>query len=135
MALIVWSSRYELQVPEIDQQHRRLVDLVNELDMAMQQGQGKAAVGRVLEGLVAYTQYHFGHEEQLMEETRYPGSERHRREHIAFVKKLIDLRDAHRRGSLGLSIAVMTFLSDWLVGHIQGTDREFVPHVLEPATR
>jgi len=133
MALVTWSARYELKIPEVDSQHRRLIEMINDLDSAMQQGQGKIAVGRILDGFVAYTQYHFGREEQLMDAVRYPGSARHQREHIAFITRLIDLRDGHRKGQIALSIGAMSFLSDWLVSHIQGTDREFVPHVLEAA--
>ncbi|MDO8836631.1 MAG: bacteriohemerythrin [Vicinamibacterales bacterium] len=135
MALIAWSNRLELGVIEIDKQHQRLVDMVNELDAAMQQGRGKTAVCAVLDGLVSYTQYHFGAEEKLMMDSGYAGSERHRQEHVAFVKKLVDLRDAHRQGQLGLSITVMSFLSDWLSTHIMGTDRQYVPHLAPKAAR
>lgn len=135
MALIAWSNRLELGVAEIDKQHRGLVDMVNELNAAMQQGRGKTAVGTVLDGLVSYTEYHFGAEEKLMTDSGYAGTDRHRQEHLAFVTTIIDLREAHRQGRLGLSTSVMSFLSDWLSSHIMGTDRQYVPHLAATAAR
>lgn len=135
MSLIEWNARLSLGIDEIDHQHRKLIEMINELDRAMEQGQGKAAIGRVLDGLVAYTQFHFGAEEKLMERCGYPGSERHKTEHVAFVKKLIDFKGGYARGQLGLSIAVMSFLSTWLTEHIQGTDRQYVPHMTAAFSR
>jgi hemerythrin-like metal-binding protein len=130
MALIQWTSKLSLNVDEIDRQHRKLVDMINELDAAMGQGMGKAAVGKILDGLVAYTQFHFGAEEKLLAEHKYPGFERHKHEHETFVKKLIDFKAGYAKGQLGLSISVMSFLSTWLTDHIMGTDRQYAPHLL-----
>lgn len=131
MALIQWTDQLELNVLEIDRQHRRLVDIINELDEAMGVGRGKDVVKSVLDRLVDYTVYHFGSEEHLLEVHNYPGVVRHKAQHIEFVKKLIDLRDACGRQQIGLPIAVMSFLSDWLVDHIKGTDRQYVAHLAE----
>ena len=124
-----WNRELEINIPEIDRQHQKLVALINELDAAMQDGRGKAVIGAVLDKLVDYTVYHFGAEEHLMDEHHYPGSVRHKTQHVEFVKKLIDFRSAYADGSLGLSISVMAFLCDWLAEHIMGTDRQYVPHL------
>jgi hemerythrin len=129
MSLIEWNARLSLGIDEIDTQHRKLIELINDLDRAMEQGKGKAVIGRTIDGLVAYTQFHFGAEEKLMTECGYPGVERHKLDHVAFVKKLIDFKYGYAKGQIGLSIAVMSFLSNWLTGHIQGTDRQYVPHM------
>jgi hemerythrin len=52
-----------------------------------------------------------------------------------FVKKLIDFKGGYAKGQLGLSIAVMSFLSGWLTDHILGTDRQYVPHMTEALSR
>lgn len=135
MSLIEWSPRLSLGIDEIDHQHRKLIELINDLDRAMEQGQGKAVIGRTLDGLVAYTQFHFSAEEKLMDRCSYPGSERHKGEHVAFVRKLIDFKTGYAAGQLGLSIAVMSFLSTWLTEHIQGTDRQYVPHMTSACSR
>jgi hemerythrin-like metal-binding protein len=126
---IQWKSELEVNIPEIDRQHQKLVALINDLDAAMQDGRGKDVVGAVLDRLVDYTVYHFGAEEHLMDEHHYPGSVRHKAQHVEFVKKLIHFRSAYSEGRVGVSINVMTFLCDWLVEHIMGTDRQYVPHL------
>ena len=131
MALIEWTDKMALNILEVDRQHQKLVGLINELDDAMQHGRGRDVVGAVLERLVDYTVYHFGTEEHLLETHNYPGSVRHKLQHVEFVKKLIEFRDALARREISLSIQVMSYLSDWLVDHIQGTDRQYVGHLAE----
>jgi len=135
VTLIQWDSRLALNVGEIDKQHQKLVVMVNTLNAAMQQGKGKDAVGQILDGLVSYTQYHFGAEERLLDQHGYPESPTHKTEHVAFVKKIGEFKEEYRQGKLGLSIGVMTFLSDWFRCHIMGTDRKYVPHLIAMGVR
>jgi len=135
VTLIQWDSRLALNVGEIDTQHQKLVAMVNALNAAMQQGKGKVAVGQILDGLVSYTEYHFGAEEQLMDQFGYPESPTHKTEHVAFVKKIGEFKEEYRQGRLGLSVGVMTFLSDWLRCHIMGTDKKYVPHLIARGVR
>jgi hemerythrin len=135
MALITWDSRLALNLDEIDRQHQKLVAMINDLDAAMQHGKGKEAIGKILEGLVAYTQFHFGTEERLLEQHAFPAAASHKGEHVAFVKKISDFKTGYAKGQLGLSIGVMTFLSDWLRGHIMGTDRAYAAHLTSAGVR
>jgi hemerythrin len=135
VTLIQWDSRLALNVGLIDNQHQKLVAMVNSLNAAMLEGKGKEAVGRILDGLVSYTQYHFGAEERLMDQHGYPESPMHKSEHLAFVKRIGDFKEEYSQGTLGLSIGVMTFLSDWLRNHIMGTDKKYVPHMVEKGVR
>ena len=135
MTLIQWDSRLALNVGEIDKQHQKLVSMVNDLSTAMLEGRGKEAVGHILDGLVSYTQYHIGAEEHLLDQHGYPESPAHKTEHVAFVKKIQEFRDDYGRGKLGLSIDVMTFLSEWLRGHIMVIDKQYVPHLVAKGVR
>lgn len=125
MALIKWDDRLALNIPELDSQHQKLVALINELDSAMHQRQSREAVGRILDGLVSYTEYHFGVEERLFEAHGLDGSAAERGEREAFVRRMSDFKAGHARGQVGLSVGVMTFLSEWLRSHITGADRVF----------
>ena len=62
-----WNTAYELGVRQVDDEHRRLFGLAESLHEAMLEGQGKAILHNLLTSLIAYTNYHFKHEEQLME--------------------------------------------------------------------
>lgn len=110
----------------IDSQHRKLVSMINALNDAMRQGKGKEVLGKIMNGLYAYTATHFKTEEKYFEQLDYPETNKHVSEHTAFVKKVADFRAGFAKGKLGLSVDVINFLSDWLRDHIQGSNRRYV---------
>jgi hemerythrin len=135
MRLIRWNDTLCLNITEIDQQHRKLVDVINELNEAMRQSKGKALLGKILAGLVAYAGTHFRTEERILDRLGYPETARHKAEHAAFVKKVAEFRQGFESGKLGLSLQVMTFLSDWLQHPIKGTDKTYVPFLQQNGVR
>ena len=64
MALIEWNDEYSVKVKEIDQQHMKLVNLINELHLAMKEARGREVVGKILTDLISYTKFHFSTEER-----------------------------------------------------------------------
>lgn len=127
MALIQWNNGLSVNVAEIDGQHQKLIQMINELHDAMRQGKGKEALGKIVDGLIAYTQTHFKTEEHYFAKFNYGETQSHKKEHADFVKKAADFRDGFQKGQLGLSVEVMTFLSHWLTNHIQGIDKKYTP--------
>ena len=127
MALIEWTAGLTLGVQEIDNQHRRLVAMINDLNDAMRQGKGKDVMGKIIDGLIAYTATHFKLEEKYFDQFAYPEAYKHKSEHNKFVQKVSEFRAGFGKGKLGLSTEVMNFLSDWLKDHIQGSDRKYLP--------
>lgn len=125
MALIQWSPEYSVKVGEIDQQHQKLITMINELNDAMLRGKGKEVLARIIDGLIAYTQAHFSKEELYFDKYKYPDAIAHKEEHKAFVKKVTEFREAFQKNSMNLTINVMDFLSDWLKKHICGTDKKY----------
>lgn len=127
MALIQWSSDLSVQIDEIDKQHQKLIAMINQLNDAMRQGKGKEVVGKIIDGLVSYTQVHFAVEEKYFAQFGYPDAGNHVKEHTTFVKKAAEFQSDFANGKLTLSVQIINFLSDWLKHHIQGTDRKYVP--------
>lgn len=127
MAYMAWDEKYSVGVKEIDFQHQKLIELVNNLHEAMKQGKGKDMMSKVLQTLIDYTASHFGTEEKYMTEFKYPQFSSHKLEHEKFVKKVLDFQNDYNSGKLAITLDVMTFLKDWLVSHIQGTDKKFGP--------
>lgn len=125
MALISWNDSFSVGVIEIDRQHQKMVSMINELNEAMRQGKGKDVLGKIIKGLVDYTRVHFKTEETYFEQLGYPEKESHKKEHADFVQRVTDFKDGYQKGNLGLSIAVMNFLSSWLQNHIKGTDKKY----------
>lgn len=127
MALISWEEKYSVNVKEIDEQHKKLVKLVNDLHEAMSVGKGKAIMATVLQSLIDYTATHFAAEEKYMTKFNYPAYPQHKSEHDKFVKQVLDFQKGFAKGDLVLTLDVMKFLKDWLLNHILGTDKKFGP--------
>lgn len=127
MAYLAWDEKYSVGVKEIDSQHQKLIELINELHEAMKLGKGKDIMSQVLQSLIDYTATHFGTEEKYMTAFKYPQFSSHKLEHEKFVKKVLDFQKDYNSGKLALTLDVMAFLKDWLVSHIQGTDKKFGP--------
>lgn len=125
MALITWNDSFSVSVAEIDQQHKQLVNLLNELNDAMRQGKGKDVLGKIISGLISYTATHFRTEERYFAQFNYPDTAKHKQEHAAFVEKVTAFKNGFDSGKLSLSIEVMSFLSDWLNSHIKGSDMKY----------
>uniref|UniRef100_A0A831UAW2 Bacteriohemerythrin n=1 Tax=Geobacter metallireducens TaxID=28232 RepID=A0A831UAW2_GEOME len=125
MALITWSDTLSVKVKQFDDQHKKLVDMVNQLFDAMKTGKGNQVMGDILKQLIAYTQTHFAAEERLMKQYGYPDFEAHKKEHNALVMQVLDLQKQFQEGKAVLTQNVMTFLRDWLSKHIQGDDKKY----------
>ncbi len=125
MALITWSENLSVNVEEFDQQHKKLIALINELNDAMSVGKGRDVLEKIVNDLVRYTVVHFKAEERYFAQFRYPDTFNHRIEHLAFMRKVADFKNEIEQGKLPLTVEVMSFLSDWLRKHIMGTDKKY----------
>jgi hemerythrin len=125
MALITWNDGLSVGVAEFDQQHKKLVALINDLNDAMSVGKGKDVLGRIVNDLVAYSTTHFKAEEKCFAQFEYPDTFNHRREHVIFSKKVAEFKNVLESGKMPLTVEVLSFLSDWLKNHIMGTDRKY----------
>jgi hemerythrin len=125
MPLINWNDTLSVNVNEIDQQHKNLIRMINELNDAMKQGKGRTVIGKIIKDMIDYTTTHFKTEEGYFDRFGYPEAAGHKREHALFVEKVSAFSKGFEEEKLSLSIEVLDFLSDWLKNHIKGTDRKY----------
>ncbi len=123
MSLMTWKDIFSVGVKEIDDQHKKLIQLINTLNDAVLTGEDRAVLGDTLRGLIRYTETHFVFEEQLMEKHDYMLKIEHRREHSELVKIAVDFRTRYEQGEFPLTDEVMVFLRDWLSRHIMNSDK------------
>ena len=126
MSLITWDDSLKIGLVEIDTQHKRLVDLLNELFDAMQAGKSKEIIGRVIIELSNYTITHFSNEEKYFKQFGYVDMEEHMLAHKSFINKIKGFRDEFQAGNTSVSTDMMRYLKDWIVKHINGTDKKYV---------
>jgi len=127
MALMDWSPAFSVNVKQFDDQHKKLVAMVNQLHEAMKVGKGSEVLGPILNSLISYTASHFADEERLMQQNGYPNLAKHKVEHDKLTRQVLDLQKQYQTTKSALSMAVMSFLKDWLVNHIQGEDKKYGP--------
>ena len=131
MALITWSDKYSVEINEIDEQHKVLVGMINELHDAMKQAKSKEVSQEILNKMADYINFHFSTEEKYMERFGYPDYAEHKLEHERFVEKVLKFSEDYTNGKAGVSYDILNFLKDWLVGHIQGTDKKYAALFIE----
>ena len=125
---IAWDESIRVGVAEFDEAHRTLIGIANELIAASEANQQDGVVGAVLEGLIEYTESHFQREEALMEQTRYPELEEHRRQHRLLMNQVYLFKSQFIAGEVDAN-AMVRFLRDWILTHIQDHDRRYSPHL------
>jgi hemerythrin len=124
---IIWSDNNNLDIPIIDEQHRGIVSTINTFHFFTQEGQGIDALKPTLVTLGQYITLHFKTEESLMKEAGYPGFNGHIQLHKELLKKTIDI--AKTATLHNDTDAVLKFLREWWLGHINVEDRKYAPYV------
>ena len=126
MGLIIWGDAYDIDVAEIDTQHKGLVKLINTLHEAIAKNETETILDSMIPQLLTYTEEHFATEEKYMDQYDYPQSESrsHREEHQKFIEEVSHLVNELQSGKKILNISLFIFLKDWLLRHIAYTDKK-----------
>jgi hemerythrin-like metal-binding protein len=133
--LLMWTENLSVSVKNFDDDHKRLIRMINELHGAIEDvdAEGKIAEEEIeiaLHRLENYFQYHCLREEEMLAKTGYAGLEEHQQEHQKFFATVAEM--ARRfRGSRDPRHAteLMQFMFDWLSDHIFVTDRKYTLHL------
>lgn len=126
MAYFEWADDLVIDNGQIDQDHRQLVDLVNELHTATSQGRGQEIVARILDELIRHTVEHLRREEQLMASLNFPNLVQHKLGHDKFMEEIRDLKKKYDGGSMTVASQLSVALRDWLSLHIRRNDKEIL---------
>jgi len=124
MTFIPWSDDYETGIDSIDEQHRRLVEIVNHFDEASRRGRGTRVMRDILNDLIGYTQEHFDHEESLMAAAGYPGLRKHQTLHRQLLQKVERCQFDFEQGRR-ITPEVRDLLRYWIESHLMHEDQEF----------
>ncbi|MBK3332908.1 hemerythrin family protein [Persephonella atlantica] len=129
MVLIEWSKDLELGIPEIDRQHRKLVEMLNEFYTELEKGEKAEAVKHFLENLEEYLKYHLDYEERFMEEIGFPETESHKKVHQMFKKLYTEEKERFLKGDVKALRELVAFTFSWLFSHIMKTDRKYADYI------
>ncbi|HET6437056.1 MAG TPA: bacteriohemerythrin [Anaeromyxobacter sp.] len=119
-----WTQAIAVGHPTIDEQHRELFARADELLEAMKSGRAGEELLNLLAFLKQYVAEHFGTEERLMDDHRYPSAAAHKALHTEFVRRLKENEEAYStRGSRAMVILdLRDMVRGWLVNHVSTVD-------------
>ncbi len=131
MALIDWTNDFETGIVQVDDQHRKLVEIVNKFDDAAKRGKGSRVMNEILTDLLSYTAEHFVDEEKLLEDAEYPKLKQHKSQHRQLLQKVERLQFEFDQQGKRITVEVREFLKYWLINHILKEDKAYVPTLMQ----
>ncbi|MEN6586520.1 MAG: bacteriohemerythrin [Sulfuricella sp.] len=130
--IFVWGTKYETGIPEVDQQHKKLVGFINSLARMQAEQVDSGELLKVFDELADYAIYHFKTEEDLMHryqiDSNFEAS--HVKSHALFIQQALDARTAANKNPGEVTGKALTFLTRWLISHILGTDMRMAKEIL-----
>ncbi len=125
MPFLDWSSTFSVGVDTFDNEHKRLLALMNKLyDCILDGSVNEAVTHEVVDEVVAYTDYHFRHEERVLEALKFPDLAQHRRQHDLLRAQVLEFKDRLDRKT-GVSLDLSKFLMGWVLQHILKEDMHY----------
>jgi len=124
---IVWDSKLDTGIEVIDAQHKRIVEYINDLEIAKKK-LDKKMVNDIIEQLIDYTQSHFGFEEEMLEEAGYKFLKPHKKVHELFIRRVTDITMRSAKGE-DIADELHSMLTKWLLNHIANEDRDYAEAV------
>ncbi len=130
-----WSNDYSVEHEKMDDQHKQLFDIINEYYEAVKNDSSFSSLKKVFDKVLAFTQYHFKEEEELLAKTDYPKLREHQLIHQNLVERVLELREDLNNEVPGSPDHVKYFLKNWLTSHIKGIDKQYSPFVNTPSNK
>ena len=127
---VEWKDEYSVGIDSIDQQHKKLLNLINQLQTAVDYSTGDEFERDALDELVDYTKTHFVYEEGLMRDNDYPDFEPHKAQHEKMFKKVEEVLAEYEQDHDTAMSNAAEYLKGWLINHINGTDKEYSSYLI-----
>jgi len=135
MPLIEWTDDLTVNIVEMDEEHKKFVELINKFHMALSESKIQEKLIGLLDELVRYAETRFASEEMLLEKYKCEEIENQRREHAVFMATMIELRKKYKMGEMVSSINIMNFLKSWLIDHIMYADKKCCDYIKQVSSQ
>jgi hemerythrin len=124
--MIEWDDKYSVGLSIIDEEHKKLIGLLNKAIFAKGHNDNPEEIRELLRKMFSYAMMHFRTEEAYMKEFNYPERQDHKEEHQDFSTETIAYHDKLIKGDYQIANEILEYLKWWLVNHIQGTDKKYI---------
>lgn len=124
----IWGPEFEVGISLVDQQHKVLIDITNELGEAVFEGRAKHIISDIIFKLIEYTKTHFSAEEVMLEAISFSDISAHKKQHEYFINYMVEFRQGVLTGEKN-GADLHDFLGKWLITHILQRDTAYVTEV------
>ncbi len=124
--MIEWNEEHSVGISIIDEKHKEFIDIINKVFVAKQHDNNPEKIEEALHEIIDYAWNHFRTEESYMVEFCYPEYQYHKEEHLDFVHRTNSYFKIVTSGNYQILNEILEYLKQWLVNHIQGTDKKYV---------
>jgi len=136
--LVTWSATYSVGIKLIDDQHKELFNLVNDMYNHVNnddEEEERAYFQSVIKQVVGYVKIHFATEETIMKRTKFQGYAGHKKEHDSFILSVVDIIEKFNEGKRVPLISLTQFIKDWILTHIAIMDKQYFERLIKDASR
>jgi hemerythrin len=129
--LITWDEKFALNIKEIDQQHKKFIDMINVLYDSCSRKVSEEVLEQTIADMRDYAFVHFRNEEKYFERVGFKEAPSHIAQHHFFLENIERIQEQYCQNDFALPAQVLTFLQEWLTNHIMNSDRKYVASFVE----
>jgi hemerythrin len=130
MKQIPWKEQFKIGVKEIDDQHRHLLDIINQIIVSIETKSEWKTTSSILDSLINYAYNHFSTEERYMMESGYPELLWHVGLHLEFIKKVFSMSEEVTLKGPVVEREMLSYMTSWYTNHVLGADRKYMPYLV-----
>jgi len=119
---VEWDGSLSVGIDAIDEQHRYLIDLINDLFEVVSNKRSSHVAARLIKATITYAKVHFRAEEKMMQHYGYEEMHRHEQQHHAFEAKAYEFYEELHVNPLAVQFNALRYLRDWLIHHVRVED-------------
>ncbi len=123
-----WKEEYTVDISVIDDQHKKFLDIINQLKIIINSNTCKEKVSDIFFQLAYLIDYYFIKEEIYFNDLKYPNFELHKAEHNKFINRIIQFQKDVENNKPDLCLEIYQFLEEWFDEHILKYDKEAVEY-------
>jgi len=128
---LIWKEEYSVGIEVLDLDHKKLINLLNQFSTAYDYAMSEEFERQALDDLVDYTKYHFEREEKILIDHEYPDFDEHKKQHQDMINRITHIQNRYNEKGHEVFEEVSEFLTNWLITHINGTDKQYTQHLIE----
>jgi hemerythrin-like metal-binding protein len=125
MAFFTWKDQFSVSNEEMDLQHKKFFEYLNQMFDTVQRFDKEENLGHMFDNLTEYADHHFKSEESLLRNINYPDLSTQQQQHAFFISRLKEFKNNHRSKQFALPESTLAFMKDWFLEHILQEDKKY----------